>query len=78
MKIIVSQKDKKILIEFRQGKVVDPSTSLRINKAEDFLLAIDKFFRKRKIRQIGRIGLIGPMSLLTERIIRAIVAGLRF
>ena len=85
MKIIVSQQDKKILIEFYDGSGVDPSTSLRINKSEDFLLVLDKFLNKSRIRPIGRIGPIGPIkikfqntSILTERVIRAIIAGLKF
>ena len=78
MKIIVSQQGKKILVEFRRGKAVD---KYRIDKADDFLAAIDRFFRKRKIRTMGQMGpirLIGPIGVLTERIIRAIMLGLRF
>jgi len=78
MKIIVSQQDKKLLITFKSGKLVD---KYRIDKADDFLVTVDKFLRKRRIKSIGRIGqisLIGPMGLLTERIIRAIIVGLRF
>lgn len=59
MKIIVSQEDKKILVEFRWGKAVDTSTRLSVNpepsrridkysvdKAEDFLMCVDKIMRK--------------------------------
>ena len=78
MKIIVSKQGKKILVEFRRGKAVD---KYRIDKADDFLAAIDRFFRKRKIRTMGQMGpirLIGPIGVLTERIIRSIMFGLRF
>jgi len=78
MKIIVFQQNKKLLITFKSGKLVD---KYRIDKADDFLVTVDKFLRKRRIKSIGRIGqisLIGPMGLLTERIIRAIIVGLRF
>ena len=85
MKIIVSQQDlpagrhgKKLLISFISGKTVD---KYKVDKADDFLAVLDRFFRKRKIRTIGRIGsvrLIGPIGVLTERIIRSIMFGLRF
>jgi len=78
MKVIISQQNKKLLITFKSGKLVD---KYRIDKADDFLVTVDKFLRKRRIKSIGRIGqisLIGPMGLLTERIIRAIIVGLRF
>jgi len=80
MKITISQQDKKILVRFRHGRVVD---NYPIDKAEDFLLAIDKFVKKHKIRPMSRIGPMGPIefkntSMLTERVIRAIIAGLRF
>lgn len=84
MKIIVSQQnlpasrqDKKIIIEFQQrGKLVD---KCRIDKADDFLVRIDKFLRKRnnlknafsktefKFLNVG---------MLTERIVKAIIKGL--
>jgi len=89
LKIIISQQNKKILITLKSGKVVD---KYRVDKAEEFLTVIDKFFRKcriRKIRRIGRISRIGHIGqighiefentgVLTERIIRSIIAGLRF
>ena len=78
MKVIISQQNKKLLITFKSGKLVD---KYRIDKADDFLVTVDKSLRKRRIKSIGRIGqisLIGPMGLLTERIIRAIIVGLRF
>ena len=85
MKIIVSQQDlpagrhgKKLLISFISGKTVD---KYKVDKADDFLAVLDRFFRKRRIKKIRRIGpvrLIGPMGMLTERIIRAIMLGLRF
>ena len=85
MKIIVSQQDlpagrhgKKLLISFISGKTVD---KYKVDKADDFLAVLDRFFRKRKIRTMGQMGpirLIGPIGVLTERIIRAIMLGLRF
>ena len=92
MKIIVSQQGKKIIITFKNGKVVD---KYRVDKAEEFLLALDKFFRRRNIRPISHIGQIGHISpirhmgkigriefentgVLTERVIRSIMLGLRF
>ena len=83
MKIIISQQNKKILITLKSGKIVD---KYLLDKAEEFLLALDKFFRKCRIRKIRRIGQIGPIGhiefentgVLTERIIRSIIAGLRF
>ena len=83
MKIIISQQNKKILITLKSGKIVD---KYLLDKAEEFLTVIDKFFRKCRIRKIRRIGQIGPIGhiefentgVLTERIIRSIIAGLRF
>ena len=80
MKIIVFQKDKKISIEFYHSKFVDRFV---VDKSEDFLSAIDKFFRKRRIKSIGPICLIGPIDFkntgaLTERVVRSIMLGLCF
>lgn len=77
LKIKIIQKDKKILVTFESGKSVD---NYVIDKAEDFLSALDRFIRKRKIGPIGQIGPIEFVNtgLLTERIIRAIIIGLRF
>lgn len=81
MKIVVSQQDKKLNVKFCQGKLVDKH---EIDKAEDFLVAVDKFFKKRKIRPTGLIrGQIGHIEfentgILTERVIKAIIMGLRF
>lgn len=78
MKIIVSQQDKKIVIEFYHGKTVD---NYKVDKAEDFLLVIDKFFEKRDNQKssIAKADLkFANVSVLTERIIKAIIIGLRF
>lgn len=89
MRIIVSQQNKKLSVKFFQGKVVD---NYAIDKAEEFLVAVDKFLKKSKISptssirpisHIGPIGRIGRIEfentgMLTERIIRAIIMGLRF
>ena len=79
MKIIVSQRDKKILITFEIGKVVDKCS---IDRAEDFLTAVDKFLKKPIIgledfAKNARLEFVN-VSLLTERIIRSIILGLRF
>lgn len=78
MKIIVSQQGKKIDIEFHQGKIVD---NYSVDKAEDFLAALDRFIKKRKIS----LALLKKAVLefvntgvLTERVIRAIMLGLSF
>ncbi len=93
MKITISQQDKKILIKFfysdarhRRGRSPDLDSDgtvgvcVGVDRAEDFLLVVDKFLKKHKIRPIGQIGHIEfkNTGLLTERIIKAIIAGLRF
>ncbi len=78
MKIIVSQQNKKLLIEFHHNEVVFKRS---ISKAEDFLLAIDRFIKKRKIKieSLKKAGLrFENTGLLTERIIRSIILGLKF
>lgn len=92
MRITVSQQDlptlptghaggrhgKKILITFESGKVVDKFV---IDKAEDFLAAVDKFAKKHNnLREaISKSDLeFANTGLLTERIIRAIIVGLQF
>ncbi|MDP2946206.1 MAG: hypothetical protein Q8N61_02000 [bacterium] len=86
MKIVISQQqDKKLTVEFYYGKLVE---KYRVDKAEDFLVCIDKFLRKRIIAD--RRGLLRGFTqknltlkfentgVLTERIIRAIMLGFRF
>ena len=80
MKIKIIQKDKKLLVTFESGKLVDKFT---IAKAEDFLGVVDRFIKKRKISLISLIGQIGHIEfkntgILTERVIRAIMLGLCF
>lgn len=86
MKIIVSQQNlpaqagKKLLITFKSGKVVD---NYAIDKADEFLVAIDKFISKRRISPINLIGQIRHIEfhntgILTERVIRSTMLGLRF
>ncbi len=78
MKIIVSQKEKKLEIIFEGGKVVDKYT---IDKAEEFLGVVDRFIRKSriKLRSFNKVRLeFHNTGLLTERIIRAIILGLCF
>ena len=85
MKIIVSQQDKKILIEFysdarhRRGR--SPDYSVGVDKAENFLDALDRFIKKRKmnLKSLSKVKLeFHNVGILTERIIRAIISGLRF
>ena len=85
MKIIVSQQDKKISVDFIYKDIVDKYV---IDRAEEFLVCIDKFLRKRIIAD--RHGLLRGFTqknltlkfentgVLTERIIRAIMLGFRF
>jgi len=80
LKIKIIQKDKKLLVTFESGKLVDKFT---IAKAEDFLGVVDRFIKKRKISLISLIGQIGHIEfkntgILTERVIRAIMLGLCF
>ncbi len=74
MNITVSQHGKKIIAEFHYGKSMN---KYLLDKAEDFLVTIDRFIMKRKISSIGHIEFHNT-GILTERIIRAIIAGLRF
>lgn len=77
MRIIISQQDKKLSIEFHQGKLVDKYT---LDKADDFLICVDKFLSRYYTK--GGSGLknvkleFHDTGILTERVIRAIVAGL--
>ena len=78
MKITVFQQDKQIKITFQQGNVVD---NYVIDKADDFLLTLDRFLKKSTmdITVLKKANLkFVNVSILTERIIRAIIAGLRF
>ncbi len=78
MKIIVFQQNKKILITFQQGDTVD---NYSVNKAEKFLVCIDKFLKKHhtlKIRFKIHDLRFKNVSLLTERIVRATMVGLCF
>jgi len=79
MKIIVSQKEKKLEIIFKNGKVVDKFT---VDKAENFLVCIDKFLKKHYIKLedfAKNVSLeFANTGLLTERVIRSIMLGLCF
>jgi len=89
MRIIVSQQGKKILITLGSERVAAhkvgeprPEKSGRVDKfivdkAEDFLTVVDKFLRRRNIGRIGRIEFENT-GILTERVIRSIMLGLRF
>lgn len=78
MKIIVSQQGKKLLITFKQGSVVD---NYSVDKSDEFLGCVDKFFKKRKmkIESLKKTSLeFENTGMLTERVVRAIIAGLQF
>lgn len=77
MKIIVSQQGKNLLVTFEQGKTAD---SYFIAKTEDFLVCVDKFVKKRKVRITSPIRHVEfeNTGLLTERAIMATIGGLRF
>lgn len=79
MKIIVSQQGKKLTSEFYHSKIVYQHS---LDKAEEFLLCIDKLTKKHHTVEISDFGNakleFRNTGLLTERIIRAIIAGLRF
>ena len=78
MKVIVSQKEKKIEIVFKDNKIVDKYT---IDKAEEFLVCLDRFIKKSRIEikflKNARLEFCN-LGLLTERVIRAIMLGLDF
>ena len=78
MKIKIIQKDKKLLVTFESGKLVDKFT---IAKAEDFLGVVDRFIKKRKIDLVSlrKADLkFENTGILTERVTRAIMLGLCF
>jgi len=78
LKIKIIQKDKKLLVTFESGKLVDKFT---IAKAEDFLGVVDRFIKKRKIDLVSlrKADLkFENTGILTERVIRAIMLGLCF
>ena len=79
MRIIVSQQDKKISVNFIHKDVVDKFV---IDKAEEFLVCVDKLLKKHhtvKISDFRDAKLeFHNTGLLTERIIRAIILGLSF
>jgi len=76
VKIIVSQRDRKIGVIFKQKGLVDKYV---LDRADDFLNALDRFRKKGKNGRKGRKGVkleIRQASILTERIIRAILQGI--
>lgn len=78
MKVVVSQQDKKISVAFQHGNVVETHV---IDKADDFISAIDKFLKRHNNLRSSVLNAdlkFVNVSILTERIIRAIIAGLRF
>lgn len=80
MKILISQQqNKKLLVEFHHGEVVSKHS---LDKAEEFLLCIDKLTKKHhtvKISDFRNAKLeFRNTGLLTERVIRAIMLGLSF
>lgn len=85
MKITVSQQnlptnrqEKKLLVIFQQNGNVD---NYHLDKADDFLSVVDKFLKRRNnsLASVFNAGLdFISVSMLTERIIKAIITGLRF
>ncbi len=80
MKVIISQQGKKLEIIFENGKVVDKYT---INKAEEFLVCVDKLLKKHHTVKISgfrdaKLKFEGEVGILTERVVRAIMLGLSF
>lgn len=78
MRVTISQQGKKILVTFKQDDTVD---NYLIGKSDGFLLALDKFTKKRKmkIESLKKADLkFENTGMLTERVVRAIIAGLRF
>lgn len=79
MKILISQQqNKKLLIEFHHGKFVN---KYLIGKSDDFLPAVDRFFKisDNPRNDISDAELdFANVGMLTERIVRAIIIGLRF
>ena len=79
MMVIVSQQDKKIEITFKDKKL---EKSFVIDKAEEFLVCVDKLLKKRhtvKVSNFRHVKLVfHNTGLLTERVVRATMLGLRF
>lgn len=78
MKIIIEQFNRKIIVTFKHKGIID---KYKVDKAEDFLACIDKFLKKsdniRSAIAKANLEFIGT-GMLTERITRAIISGLRF
>lgn len=78
MKIIISQQNKKTSVSFIHKDIVDKFV---INKAEEFLAAVDRFIKKRKLNvdflKKAELEFYGT-GILTERVVRSIILGLRF
>ena len=78
MKITISQQGEKLIAEFHHGKIVDKYT---IDKAEEFLVCVDKLLKKRHTVKIDWKNVkleFHNAGLLTERVIRSIILGLSF
>ncbi len=78
MKITISQQGKKLLVSFKSGKVVD---NYAIDKADGFLNVLDKFLKKSDNLKsaVAKASFeFVNVGVLTERIIRSIIIGLRF
>ncbi len=77
MKIVVSQQqNKRLKIIFYQNDAVD---SYEVDKAEEFLICVDKFLKKHKIKaeslRNARLEFINT-GILAERVVRSIIKGL--
>lgn len=79
MRIFINQIKNKINIEFQNGDVT--VYKCQLDKAEEFLMAVDRFIKKRKIgiESLQKASLrFAGTGVLTERIVRSIMAGLSF
>lgn len=78
MKIIISQQGEKLLAEFKHSEAVD---NYYLDKADEFLEALDKFSRKHKIKSVfiknTRLEFRGT-GMLSECVVKAIIKGLNF
>ncbi len=80
MKITIFQQGEKLIVEFHHGKIVD---KCHLDKAEEFLVCVDKLLKKRHTVKISdfrdaKLEFEGRVGMLTERVVRAIMLGLRF
>lgn len=69
MRVIISQQSKKLTAEFHQGKLVE---KYRIDKAEEFLVCVDRVVklwqsRQRRLKRRGRPKFYYPVDKLLKK-----------